>query len=160
MRSTKNCLWDLKPSAKYNSRNFNTLNFSTFLNLFFKNFFSLMRLTWADYKMTTTETAVLLPDKHLKQTIPIKNVNKSDIYQKCVLLGTQRGRGGGIWVLLCSQRGGKKKIFEKWIVFGVFGTCQNAKSYQLFEKIFRVPPPPNTVTPNCLSPPPPPVACP
>ena len=54
-----------------------------------------------------------------------------------------RNGGGDIWVLLCSQRGGDtKKFFEKAIVFGVFHrSCQNAKNYQLFEKIFRVPPP-------------------
>ena len=61
-------------------------------------------------------------------------------------------------MLLCSQRGGDtKKFFEKAIVFGVFHrSCQNAKNYQLFEKIFRVPPVANTVTLKC----PPPVACP
>ena len=50
--------------------------------------------------------------------------------------------GGDIWVLLCSQRAGDtKNFFEKFIVFGVLARAvENAKNYQLCEKIFRVPP--------------------
>ena len=70
----------------------------------------------------------------------------------------RNGGGGDIWVLLCSQRGDTKNFFEKLIVFGVLARAvENAKNYRLFEKIFRVPPVANTVTPKC---PPPPVACP
>ena len=74
---------------------------------------------------------------------------------------TGHATGGGTFGCYCVRNGGggdTKKFFEKAIVFGVFHrSCQNAKNYQLFEKIFRVPP-------RCehsntqMSPPP--VACP
>ena len=85
--------------------------------------------------MTTTETEVLLPDLHLKQTIPIKNVKNCQNLPK---MFTQRG---DIWMLLCLQRGGHENFSEKLIVIGVFHrSCQNAKNYQLFlEKIFGSP---------------------
>ena len=109
-----------------------------------------MRLTWADYKMTTTGTAVLFPDLHIKQTKPTKKRQKIQKFAKNVSYWARNG-GGHLGVTVFATGGGgggdTKKFFEKAIVFGVFHrSCQNAKNYQLFEKIFRVPP----------SPPPPP----
>ena len=58
---------------------------------------------------------------------------------------TGHATGGGhlgVTVFATGGGGDTKKFFEKAIVFGVFHrSCQNAKNYQLSEKIFRVPPP-------------------
>ena len=75
------------------------------------------------------------------------------------LTGHATGGGGHLGVTVFATGGDTKNFFEKLIVFGVLARAvENAKNYRLFEKFFRVPPPPvaNTVTPKC----PPPVACP
>ena len=69
------------------------------------------------------------------------------IYQKkdtnLVRCLTGHATGGGhlgVTVFATGGAGGDtKNFFEKLIVFGVL---ENAKNYRLFEKIFRVPPPP------------------
>ena len=71
-----------------------------------------MRLTWADDDKHYITATSQQPSYY--KTFPSKTSRIQEKYQNCVLLGTQRGEG--IWVLLCSQRGGgggTRNIFSK-----------------------------------------------
>ena len=128
----------------------------------------------------TKITELLLPNNPLNTKHSHQKRQEFKKNTKIVYYWARNG-GGGTFGCYCVRNGGggrdTKKYFEKLIAFGVLHrSCQNAKNYQLFEKIFRVPLPPpppppppppvaNPVTPKCPHPPvtpkcPPPVACP
>ena len=121
MRSTKNCLWDLKHSAKYNSRNFNTEFFNFFS--FFWNFFSTdeNHLGWLQndnhWNSSATPRLTSIINHAYQKRQKIRNL------PKCVLMGTQRGGGGhlGVTVFASNVGGGEhKKIFRKVESFWFF----------------------------------------
>ena len=97
MRSTKNYLSDLKPGTTRISDKFNTSNVLSSFLLLISFSFLLMSLTWADDKITTTKTAVVLPNQHQNQIIPTKNFQNSQNLPKTSLTGHARVRSFGCY---------------------------------------------------------------
>ena len=124
-----------------------------------------MRLTWADYRMTTTGTAVLFPDHHIKPTKPTKKRQKNQKFAKNVSYWARNGGGGHLGVTVFATAGGgggggggHEKLFRKGDSFWRFPPLlPKRQKLSIFRKKFSCPPSRCEHSNTQMSPP---VACP